>query len=319
MATFDPREPTRLDPRRCTWVHTKLPEVDAAGRRTTRTDWSDVRQHLQRFGLPLPDASHQSALGAPLSDKSGVLTALGATVVRGSDSVYGTRFGVRLDREPGRSRREAHPQTSLFLLQLIAAMGRLEGEMREVSDDLGTRIRARRLSGAAVEDVEAGFAQILGSLAQLRSDTRTTVDMIGSTLSSAHLKIARAEASAAAEARARHLEETRRRQVAEAKQREREQRLARTIALLTSVLLIPTLVASIFGANVELPRQETEWETYLMFASMVGLGTLSYALLRELDPTRKPPGWKMRLLPALIAVVSLAAAFAIAIEASGTT
>jgi Mg2+ and Co2+ transporter CorA len=422
IETYDPSRPIRLDPDLCTWVHTRLPEVDATGRRTTRTEWGEVIRCLRRFGLPAPTSRHRSALGAPLSDKPGVLTALGSSVVRASDNIYGTRHAVRLsrialvpitgtvlvsgrhrdgldwidpvqgqaaevlrdsallkrdpyritsllasveDREevdatstalelaievvlaatraypravigkfnrmlsaaeasfasaenPDELDGEARPRTSLFLLQLIAAVGRLEQAMREVGDDFAARARVLHLGSSAVEDVETGFTQILASLAQLRSDTRTTVDMIGSTLSSAHLKIARAEANAAAEARARHLDETERRHATEAEQRGREQQLARTLAFLTSALLIPTLVAAVFGANVQLPRSNTEWGTYLMFTAMIGLGALSYALLREMDPTRDRPGWKMRLLPLAVAGISLAAATAIALDAPGT-
>lgn len=418
METHDPKRPTRLDSRLCTWVHTKLPEVDAAGRRTTRTDWRVVRHCLQSFGLPLPRPDHQSALGAPLSDKPGVLTALGASVVDPWDNRYGGRRAIRLGRialvpvtgnllmsarhregldwiDPAQGpaaaalRRsallkrdpyrvtsllasieargrvgagtaaenlaielvlattqaypravlgkfnemlnaaearfasiegpddldgETQPGTSLSLLRLIAAVGRIEQAVREASDDFERRTRARGLDGDEIGDVQTSFDRILGSLAQIRGDTRTTVDMIGSTLSSAHLKIARAEAKAAADQRARHVAETEGRLAAEAEQREREQRLSRAIALLASVLLIPTLVASVFGANVALPRERSAWGTYLMFATMVGLGALSYTLLREFDPTRNPPGWKMRIVPMLLALVSLAGAAAIALE-----
>jgi Mg2+ and Co2+ transporter CorA len=209
---------------------------------------------------------------------------------------------------------EAQPRTSLSLLRLIAAVGRIEQAVRETGDDFERRTRARGLEGDEIEDVQASFDRILGSLTQIRGDTRTTVDMIGSTLSSAHLKIAREEAKAAADQRARHIAEAERRQAAEAEQREREQRLARSIALLTSVLLIPTLVASVFGANVELPRERSIWGTYLMFAIMIGLGALSFALLREFDPTRDRPGWKMRTAPLLIALISLTGATALALE-----
>lgn len=422
LLTYNPERPTRLDPRFCTWVHTKLPEIDAAGMRTTRTDWGAVKRCLQRFGLPLPDPHHQSALGAPLSEKPGVFTALGTAVVKGSHNLYGTRRAVRLSRialvpvaqgllisgrhrdgldwiepthgeaaavlresallkrDPYRATSllasiqargrvvavaraedlaaeiilaatqaypravldrfngmlnaaearfariatpddldgDAQPQTSLSLLQLIAAVGRLEQALREARDDFESRTEARGLKGPEIGDVEAGLDRILASLAQLRGDTRTTVDMIGSTLSSAHLKIAREEVKAADEQRARHVAETERRQDAEAEQREREQRLARAIALLTSVLLIPTLVASVFGANIELPQERTWWGTCLMFATMIGLGALSFALLREFDPTRQTPGWKMRATPLLIAGVSLSGGAIVALEWFGT-
>lgn len=419
LMTLDPRQPIRLDPRWCTWVHTRLPEVDAAGQRTTRTDWGAVRRCLQRYGLPLPGPAHQSALGAPLSDKPGVYTVLGAAVVKASDNRYGTRRAIRLGRIAlvpvtdrlllsGRHREgldwidpldgegaailresallkrdpyritsllagietrgriaagssaedlaaevilaateaypravldkfngmlgaaearfasierpddvddETQPQTSLSLLRLIAAMGRLEQALRMAGDDFDRRTRG--IQGDAIADVEVNLERIVDSLAHLRNETRTTVDMIGSTLSSAHLKIARAEARATAEQRQQHLAETEKRQTAEAEQREREQRLARAIALLTSVLLIPTLVASVFGANVDLPRHDTEWGTYLMFSSMIGLGALSFVLLREFDPTREAPGWKTRIVFLLIAAVSLAAAAAISLEVIG--
>lgn len=397
-------EPPALRPDRCTWVHTRLPELDPAGRRATRTDWEAVAAQLERAGLVPPSPEQQSALGAPLSEKQGVLTALGVAVLTARDNRFGSREAVRLTRislvpvtsnlllsarhrdgfdwvdpvEPeemprlrdaAQRKRDPYRSTSLLasvvandwvdagtradelaielilavsqaypraaldkfsrrlsqveqaladsgeiahpdhagdpetlskLLCLIAAVGRLEQEVNVVLDDLESRTKGRAWDETRVDTAEASLRRALESLGRIRGDARTTVDMIGSTRASAHLKVA---------------EEQR---AAESRQREREQRLARTIALLTSALLIPTLVASVFGANVSLPREGTTWKTWLMFACMVGLGSLGYGFLRELDPTRDTPRPLVRIAPYLLAVAALGAGAAIATEQLGT-
>jgi hypothetical protein len=399
------QEPVELDPGLCTWIHTRLPEVDPSGRRATRTDWEKVSDQVRGMGLVPPSPEQQSALGTPLSDKPGVLTALGAAVITARDNRFGSRDAVRLTRislvpvspsvlvsarhrdgfdwvdpveleeipqlrdlvlrkrDPYRSTSllasivandwveastradelaielvlavsQAYPRTVLDkfsrrlsqveqalvdlgeipdphqvgdsralsnLLCLIAAVGRLEQEMNFVLDDLEFRTKGRAWEGIRVAAAEASLRRALDSLGRLRGDARTTVDMIGSTRASAHLKIA---------------EEQR---VEESQQREREQRLARTIALLTSALLIPTLVASVFGANVSLPREGTVWKTWLMFTCMVGLGSLAYGLLREMDPTRDLPPRAVRVAPYLLGLAALGAGVVIAIGGLGTS
>lgn len=389
----------------CTWVQTRLPEFDEAGRRVTRTDWSRVVAELRGMGLSSPDAAQRTALGTPLSGRPDALTALGAAVDTIHDNRIGSRDVMRLARislvqitpnllisarhrdglvwvdpvelaqmpdlrgiaEQQRDRYRptglltrvitndrvdawtrsdelaievifavsqafpravldklrnrlslveeslastrdlAHPDRSgdvdalSDLLNVIAAVGRLEQEVSVAVDDLEMRTRGRgwvRIRDDAAE-VGKNIQRILEALARIRGDARTTVDMIGSTRASAHLRIA---------------EEQRQ---AESGEREREARLARTITLLTSALLIPTLVASVFGANVHLPREGTHWETWLMFASMIGLGSLSLGLLNELDSTKKTPK-VTRFAPFAVAILALGAALAIATGGLGT-
>jgi CorA-like Mg2+ transporter protein len=407
-------EPLRQD--FCTWAYAHMPEVDSHGNRTTRTNWDAVGAYLRKLGMTPPGREERSALGAPLSDKEGVYTALGASVVTARDNRFGAHEVVRLSRvalvpvtarellstrhrdglnwleplkpieaaamrraalrkrdpyratslianieaggrvtgitsaeelaievvlaatqaypravldslnqilsdaeerfalfEPDDLEQEAHSHTSSMLLHLIATVGQLEREMHKVGDDFELRTTLRGIDNPAVDAVQANFKRTLDGLARIRGDARTTVDMIGSTLSSAHLQVARREAKEASEQRERQRQEAERRQAAEAAQREREQRLSRSVALLASVLLIPTLVASVFGADVTLPRENSVWQTWLMFATMVGLGSLSYAALRELDPTRgKAPG-PVRFLLYAVPAVAIAAAAAIAL------
>jgi hypothetical protein len=396
--------PVELDPDRCTWVQTHLPEVDSGGRRATRTDWEKVSNQLRQYGLASPSPAQQSALGSPLSGKPGVLTALGAAVITVRDNRIGSRDVVRLtrislvqvtphllisarhrdgfawvdpvesdqmrelrdlatsQRDPfrptgllasvvtndrvGMSTRsdelaieviravgQAYPRAVLdrfsdrlsrveqaladsgdfadpdrtsdqealsSLLYLIAAVGRLERDVNVVLDDFERRTKGRSWENVQVAPVETTMHRTLDALGRIRGDARTTVDMIGSTRASTHLRIA---------------EEQRK---AESGRREREARLGRTIALLTSALLIPTLVASVFGANVRLPREGTVWETWLMFAFMLGLGSLSFGLLRELDRARDVSP-AMRVTPYLLGAAALAAAAVIATGQLGTS
>jgi hypothetical protein len=204
-----------------------------------------------------------------------------------------------------------HSRTASSLLHLIAMVGRIERELRLAGDDFRNRVTASRIEGPAVELAETNFDRTLAGLARIRGDARTTVDMIGSTLASAHLEIARRESKEAALQRERQ-------EAAERTQRDREQRLVGAVALLTSALLIPTLVASVFGANVKLPREGSVWQTWFMLASMVGLGSLSYAVLSEFDPTRGTPRLLVRITSYATAALFLVAAAVIAMGGCGT-
>ncbi len=211
-----------------------------------------------------------------------------------------------------------HPRILSTLLHLIAAVGRLEQEMNEMRDDFEDRTKARGIENPRTENVEGNLRRALDALARIRGDARTTVDMIGSTRASAHLQVALREAREASAQRERQSRDAEEQRAAERVQRDREQRLARTLAFLTSVLLIPTLVASVFGANVALPRDGSIWKTWLMLACMIGLGSLSYAVLRELDPTRNSSNPIARLTPYLGAIVALLASVTIAFGWLGT-
>lgn len=58
------------------------------------------------------------------------------------------------------------------------------------------------------------------------------------------------------------------------------ERLQSTLAIVTSVLLVPTLIAGMFGANTQIPGQGKWWGFLLMVALMVLGAAGTYALLR---------------------------------------
>jgi hypothetical protein len=404
-----------LDPRLCTWAQIKMPEVDSAGLRTTRTNWNSVNRDLKRLGLPQIDSAKQKSLRSPMSPEPGVLTMFGAFVVEAKDNRFGTRRGIRIvrlalapidghvlasarhrdgldwidprdgasssllraialrKRDPLRPTslrsavttsgrvtaamsaeelaleviyaatlafpRSVHARLSAYLseaeegfaqdagrqsevgsagetsrlLHLIAAVGRLELEVRAVHEDFLQRT-GDWSPVPRISEIDENYKTILARLERLRADARTVVDMFSSAVSSAQLELARTEARSAASERDRRDREADARRSAEDGVRRREQRLARVIAVATSVLLIPTLVASIFGANIKLPREGSVWETWLMVACMLGLGSGAYAALQTLDPTRERVRLIARIVPIAISGAALIAAVLIAAD-----
>jgi hypothetical protein len=61
-------------------------------------------------------------------------------------------------------------------------------------------------------------------------------------------------------------------------ERERFERVAATLA---SVFLLPTLFASIYGANVALPAKNNWWGFAVLTATIVVLGLLGWVLMRK--------------------------------------
>jgi hypothetical protein len=200
------------------------------------------------------------------------------------------------------------------LLSLISAIGQITPEIREVREDLVRRCETSPFARA--EEIDSNYGRILDRLEQLRADARTAVDMFASTISSAQLELSRSEAAAAAAERTRRDEDADARREREAEQQRRDRRLAQVVTVATSVLLIPTLVASIFGANVKLPREGTVWETWLMVACMLGFGSLTFAVLSGLGPAQMKSGRVRKWTPYILATVALAAAALIAASVS---
>jgi Mg2+ and Co2+ transporter CorA len=63
-------------------------------------------------------------------------------------------------------------------------------------------------------------------------------------------------------------------------QARQSERLQQTVALVTSVLLVPTFIAGLFGSNTMIPGQQKWWGFALMIGLMV-LGALgTYQLIR---------------------------------------
>lgn len=226
-------------------------------------------------------------------------------------SVYLSEAEEGFAQDAARQSEVSSARETSRLLHLIAAVGRLELEVRAVHEDFLQRTGAwRPLS--RIDEIDENYKTILARLERLRADARTVVDMFSSAVSSAQLELARTEARSAASERERRDRDADARRSAEDGVRQREQRLARIIAVATSVLLIPTLVASIFGANVKLPREGSAWETWLMVACMLGLGSGAYAALQALDPTREQVHFIARVVPIGISAAALTAAVLIA-------
>lgn len=60
----------------------------------------------------------------------------------------------------------------------------------------------------------------------------------------------------------------------------RTERLQQKFDLVAAVLLVPTLIAGMYGANTDFPGRESEWGTVLMLLLMVFGGIATYSLLR---------------------------------------
>jgi Mg2+ and Co2+ transporter CorA len=111
-----------------------------------------------------------------------------------------------------------------------------------LSDDKWAR-RANRLVERALEDVDA----IHGTL-------RAALDLLGVHATAQQLRLAQHQAKQA-------------------------ERLQGALALVTSVLLVPTFIAGLFGANTQIPGQGEWWGFLLMIVLMVGGSLLTYRLI----------------------------------------
>jgi Mg2+ and Co2+ transporter CorA len=72
----------------------------------------------------------------------------------------------------------------------------------------------------------------------------------------------------------------------QARNHEQGRAFERTVALLGSIVLVPGLVATFYGANVRLPGRGTWWGTDLLVALMVVAGCTTWLLLRGLARRR---------------------------------
>lgn len=84
------------------------------------------------------------------------------------------------------------------------------------------------------------------------------------------------------------------------RQRVEVERLQRVVTVVGAAVLVPGLVAAIFGANVSLPGQGSSKGFAAMLLLMVAGGALSYALLRSVELGLWPPAFRnwMRARPA---------------------
>jgi hypothetical protein len=104
--------------------------------------------------------------------------------------------------------------------------------------------RVRQLIGRALSD-----------LAALNEALRSSLDLLGVYSAAQHLGLARRQA-------------------------EQNDRLQETLAVVTSVLLVPTLIASLFGSNTAVPGRDQWWGFFLMIALIVLGATGAYLLIR---------------------------------------
>jgi hypothetical protein len=118
------------------------------------------------------------------------------------------------------------------------------------SDDAWfTRVRDREIALRVRQLVTAS----LGELAELDNALRTSLDLLATSSSAEQLAATREQAA-------------------------QGDRLNRQVALITSVLLVPTFLAEVFGTK-PFPGDEGWTEFLLMIASMVVLGAITYQVL----------------------------------------
>jgi hypothetical protein len=72
----------------------------------------------------------------------------------------------------------------------------------------------------------------------------------------------------------------------QARSQQRGQAFERIVALVGSIVLVPGLVATFYGANVPVPAGATWWGTALLAVSMVFAGCATWVLLNRLAPYR---------------------------------
>lgn len=97
--------------------------------------------------------------------------------------------------------------------------------------------------------------RVLSDLAALGAALRSSLDLFGVYSAAQHLRLARHQAA-------------------------QSDRLQETVALVTSMLLVPTLIASLFGSNTMIPGQGEWWGFFVMIGLMVLGATSAYLLIR---------------------------------------
>ena len=113
------------------------------------------------------------------------------------------------------------------------------------------------------------YRDALTALRDLRQDLRTSVDMTASTLASRQLVVASRQEERARE-QLRLAEE----------QRDRNDRFMRDATLIASLVLLPTLVATVYGANVGLPLRDRAAGTIVMLVVMLVAAFAAWQALR---------------------------------------
>jgi hypothetical protein len=103
--------------------------------------------------------------------------------------------------------------------------------------------------------VEFVVGRALTDLVDISAALRSSLDLLGVHSAAQHLRLARHQA-------------------------EQTERLQGAVAIITSVLLVPTLIASVFGSNTKIPG-EGEWSGFIVLVGLMVLGAAgAYALIR---------------------------------------
>jgi Mg2+ and Co2+ transporter CorA len=101
--------------------------------------------------------------------------------------------------------------------------------------------------------VEHVIGRSLGDLADISAALRSSLDLLGVHSAAQHLRLARRQA-------------------------EQTERLQGAVAIITSVLLVPTLIASVFGSNTKIPGQG-EWAGFAALVALMVIGAAAAFLL----------------------------------------
>ena len=99
------------------------------------------------------------------------------------------------------------------------------------------------------------IARSLSDVAAIHSTLRAALDLLGVHSAAQQLRLAQFQA-------------------------QQSEKLQGTVALVTSVLLVPTLIAGVFGSNTMIPGQGEWWGFGLLLGAMVGGALLTWHLLR---------------------------------------
>lgn len=160
-------------------------------------------------------------------------------------------------------------QRNLFdLAGILTSLGReLTTLTANIPDDHPWVIGDRGQKEAS--DIVHDYAEALATVRTSRQDLRTSVDMTASTLASRQLVIAHRQELRAQE-QLRLAQE----------QRDRNDRFMRDATLIASLVLLPTLVATVYGANVGLPLKNEATGTIVMLAVMLVAAFAAWQALR---------------------------------------
>jgi hypothetical protein len=176
--------------------------------------------------------------------------ALRAAVERAEDRLQASLDGHEPDK------RSDLPAMTVPVLRIGAMIGAVESRLSLVT------------SSVANTSVEDDVQAALKDVRSLRTEARGLVDVIGSVLAARHLELA--EQRAAEDAVALR----------------RDMTLQRYAASLGVVVLVPTLITAIFGANVALPYQDRALGLALLLLAATAAACLGLAAVRW----RFPPG-----------------------------